>query len=126
MSKEILLILFFFLAFVGIRVTTASAEGNNCFDKEIYVSNQVAVSLWYKRDGGQCSLLNKHNVLIVHPGEVFQIYSDSNCKSDYCSSFIHEGLISSDQDGRLSRESPYRLYHIRYVKGVRYGIETVI
>lgn len=87
------------IAIVFTTTVPAFAEGNNCTNKEISVSNQVAVNLWYKRDGGNCSLLNKHNIFLVFPGEGFQIYSDSTCKTKYCSGLIHEDFKSFDRDG---------------------------
>jgi len=102
MSGKLLLttVFFFLLVMVSAKDAPASAEGDNCENKKMYISNQVTVNLWYKRDGGNCSLLNKHNIVMVFPGEDFQIYSDSDCKTKYCSdSLKQKDLKSTDRDG---------------------------
>jgi hypothetical protein len=101
MSGKLLLttVFFFLLVMVSTQVAPASAEEGNCKENKMYVSNQVTVNLWYKRDGDDCSLLNKHNIFMISPGEVIQIYSDSTCKTEYCSSLKHDDFRSFDRDG---------------------------
>lgn len=89
-----------FLALAGVGVTTASPLEKTCENDKMYISNQVTVNLWYKRDGGQCSLLNKHNIFMVFPGESLQIYSNSDCTTKYCSdSLTQKDVKSADLDG---------------------------
>ena len=101
MSGKILLTAVFFLLLVIVssKAALSTEEEDNCRNKAMYVSNQVAVNLWFKRDGGACSLLKKHKIFKVFPGEDFHIYSDSNCKTEYCTSLRHEDFKSFDRDG---------------------------
>ncbi len=102
MSGNLLLKMVFFLLIASVFTTTAPAfaEENNCKNKEMYISNQVAVNLWYKRDGSNCSLLKKHKIFTVEPGDRIEIFSDMTCETNYCDdTMTYESLRSYDSDG---------------------------
>jgi hypothetical protein len=97
--KILLTTVFFLLVMVSAKAASAAAEEDNCRNKVMYVSNQVAVNLWVKRDRGDCFLLKKHKIFKVFPRKTLHIYSDSTCRTEYCTSLRHEDFKSFDQNG---------------------------
>jgi len=91
---------FLFIAMVSAPTAPASAEKNNCENKEISVSNQVAANLWYKQDGSTCSPLKKYRIVAVEPGEYFQVFSDMTCETNYCKDAIsYKDIRTYDSNG---------------------------
>ena len=101
MSGKLLLKMVFSLliAVVSTKASPAAAEENTYKNQGMSVSNQVAVNLWYKRDGSNCSLLKKHKIFTVEPGDRIEIFSDMTCETNYCNdTMTYENIRSYDSD----------------------------
>lgn len=61
-----------------------SAAEDPCRETGIYIGNQAGIDLWYKLDGGPCTIWNHGHILIIKPENTFLIYRDMNCWTGYC------------------------------------------
>ena len=63
----------------------ASADEDLCHEKGIYIRNPTMRDLWYKRNGGPCTIWVHGHILIIKPEDALIIYRDMICKTEYCS-----------------------------------------
>jgi hypothetical protein len=62
-----------------------SADEDPCREMGIYIGNQTMLDLWYKRDGGPCTIWVHGHILIMKPEDTFILYRDMTCETEYCS-----------------------------------------
>jgi hypothetical protein len=62
----------------------ASAE-DLCHEKGIYIENQTMRDLWYKRNGGPCTIWVHGHILNMKAEDTLIIFRDMTCETKYCS-----------------------------------------
>jgi hypothetical protein len=76
-----------------------SAEEDSCREKGIYIGNQTTRNVWYKRNGGPCTIWSDGHILIMKPEDTLIIYRDMTCETEYCSKNpTYDVCKSSDAD----------------------------
>ena len=63
----------------------ASADEDLCHEKGIYIGNQTMRDLWYKRNGGPCTIWVHGHILNMKAEDTLIIYRDMTCETEYCS-----------------------------------------
>jgi hypothetical protein len=61
-----------------------AAEGDLCREKGITVRNATMIDLWYRKNGGECSIWVHEHLFTLKPGDRMGIFSDSDCQTPYC------------------------------------------
>ena len=82
----------------------ASADEDPCREKGIYIGNQTVLNVWYKRDGGTCTIWHRNHILVMKPEETLIIYRDLACETGYCSNnpnYDAYKSVDADQDCRV-------------------------
>jgi hypothetical protein len=62
----------------------AATEEDLCREEGIIVRNATMLDLWYRKNGGQCSIWIHEHLFTIKPGDSVNIFSDLNCQSLYC------------------------------------------
>ncbi len=76
--------LFILIVSAMIIIPMASAAEDSCREAGIYIGNQTGIDLWYKLDGGPCTIWNHGHILIIKPENTFIIYINMDCGTEYC------------------------------------------
>lgn len=69
---------------VSVVPLLAAAEEDPCGKEGIMVRNATMLDLWYKKNGGECFIWIHEHLFSIKPGDRIDIFSDSNCKTLYC------------------------------------------
>ena len=70
-----------------------------CSEQGILVRNSTMLDLWYKRNGGACTIWIHEHIFTIQPNDVIEIFSDSVCQKLYCSENpTYSTYRSSDAD----------------------------
>jgi hypothetical protein len=62
----------------------AETEEDLCREAGIIVRNATMLDLWYKKNGGQCSIWIHEHLFTIKPEDSINIFSDLNCQTAYC------------------------------------------
>jgi hypothetical protein len=72
------------LIFVFYAVPLSAAAKDRCGKEGIIVMNQTMLDLWYKKNGGACTIWIHDHILRIKPRDKVEIFSDLACKKPYC------------------------------------------
>jgi hypothetical protein len=76
------------------------AEEDKCGEIGITVKNMTMLDLWYKKDGGDCTIWVHDHVITIKPDNTFEIFSDLECKEFYCEENpTYDVYKTVDEDG---------------------------
>ena len=74
----------------------ASADEDPCREMGIYIGNQTMLDVWYTRNGGPCTLWNRHgHLIIVKPDDRLILCRDMTCSTEYCPMNLTYDLFKS-------------------------------
>jgi len=81
-----------------------SAEGKDpCGREGIIVKNMTMIDLWYRKDGGNCTIWIHNHIFRIKPKDIIEISSDLTCKKKYCKNPpTYRDYRSSDTNGDCS------------------------
>jgi hypothetical protein len=82
-------------------IAVAQDTADPCSQGGVYIVNLSVADLWYKRDGGDCTLwqYSKFNIPI-RPGERIEVFSDLTCQTAICPEpLTYQGCKSVDRNG---------------------------
>jgi hypothetical protein len=89
--------------FISILFTSSSfgeLKEDLCKEPGISTKNMTFVNLWYKRNGGDCTIRPRNRSMVTKPGDIVDVFSDLTCKNKSCSdAYIYEDLRPFDKDG---------------------------
>jgi len=85
------------IALIIVAPLLSEAAKDLCDEQGIIVGNQSMLDLWYKKNGGDCTIWNDGHVLMIKPEETLGIFSDMTCENGYCKgNTSYDGLKSFD------------------------------
>ena len=80
--------------------SVSAAEEAGCAANGITVRNATMLDLWYRQDGGACTIWIHEHLVTVGPEERFEIFSDTDCQTRYCEANpTYKDYRSFDTDG---------------------------
>jgi hypothetical protein len=94
----ILLSVLFLFLFYSMSACFAKDE-DPCKEHGIIVKNLSFKEIWYKRRGGSCIVLKRHNTFTIKPAEEIGLFSDIVCETPYCPASIYTDYKSYDMNG---------------------------
>jgi hypothetical protein len=98
-KKVCMLILVLSLIFFA-ALSFAQAEEDRCSEQGIIVRNATMLDLWYKKNGGGCSIWIHEHLFTIKPEDGIDIFSDLNCQTLYCNNnSTYKAYKSVDSDG---------------------------
>jgi len=62
----------------------ATVEEDPCREEGMMVRNATMLDLWYKKNGGECSIWVHEHLFAIKTGDSIEIFSDSDCRTLYC------------------------------------------
>jgi hypothetical protein len=75
----------FIILIIALYAMPLSAEtADPCSEQGIIVRNSTMLDLWYKRNGGPCTIWIHEHIFIIQPSDIIEIFSDSICEKLYC------------------------------------------
>lgn len=78
----------------------AAKKDDPCREKGIIVKNLTTRDLWYKHNGGACTIWVKDHIFVIKPDETVDIFSDLICKTKYCKDDLnYEAYRTFDVNG---------------------------
>ena len=78
----------------------AQAEEDRCSEQGIIVRNATMLDLWYKKNGGECTIWIHNHIVRIKPKDMAEIFSDMVCKTHYCEANpTYKDLKSLDKNG---------------------------
>ncbi|MCL5023490.1 MAG: hypothetical protein M1497_09025 [Nitrospirae bacterium] len=83
-SRFAVSLLFLVLAFSAV-VSAGDKKTDPCADEGILVKNLTMLNLWYRNNGGACTIWIHDHILRIKPRGTVEIFSDLICKTAYCS-----------------------------------------
>jgi hypothetical protein len=91
---------FTFLIFAIFAVPLSAAEKDFCGREGIIVKNMTMIDLWYRKDGGNCTIWIHNHIFRIKPKDIVEIFSDLTCKKKYCKNNpTYRDYKSSDANG---------------------------
>jgi hypothetical protein len=76
----------FFIVLIALYAAPLYAEtADRCGEQGIIVRNSTMLDLWYKKNGGSCTIWIHEHIFVIQPKETIDIFSGSNCEKPYCS-----------------------------------------
>ncbi len=102
MDKNNFLKIFIILSIIVLFYVSSFAESKEdiCAKTGIIVKNMTMLDLWYKRNGGECTIWIHNHLLEIGPEDTIEIFSDLICKTYYCSvNPTYKIYKSIDKDG---------------------------
>ena len=82
--RMLTLLFAFCAAALFIAASYGVANDDLCSKSGIVVRNATMLDLWYKKNGGACSIWTHEHRLTIKPKDTIAIYSDMDCKTLYC------------------------------------------
>ncbi len=79
-----ILIVFLIIVFSAEPFLDAATKADQCAKKGIFVKNLTMLDLWYKKNGGDCSLWRHNHIFVIKPQDTIEIFSDLTCETLYC------------------------------------------
>jgi hypothetical protein len=77
----------------------SGAEEDLCHEQGIIIGNQTMLDLWYKKNGGDCTIWRHGHILTIKPEDTVGIFSDMICEKGYCTgNTIYNDLKPFDTD----------------------------
>ncbi len=79
--------IFLFALFVTTAAFAPSfvaADEDTCRETGIIVRNATMLNLWYKKDGGQCTIWIHEHLVTIKPEDSAEIFSGMDCTALYC------------------------------------------
>jgi hypothetical protein len=76
-----------------------AVDEDPCKDQGITVKNLSFTDIWYKRQGGSCTMLKRNYFFIIKPEEEIGLFSDMVCEKSYGPARIYQDYKSHDADG---------------------------
>jgi hypothetical protein len=74
-----------------------------CGQAGIIVKNMTMIDLWYKKNGGNCTILIHEHIFRIKPKDDIEIFSDLACKKNYCNNTpTYRDYKSLDANGDCS------------------------
>lgn len=71
-----------------------------CKKNGVVVKNLAIVTLWYKKNNGDCTILKRNYMFEIKPGDTVEVFSDLVCETPYCGSPVnYSDYKSVDTDG---------------------------
>jgi hypothetical protein len=80
-------LLFFIICLISGVFTVpllSGAEEDLCQEQGIIIGNQSMLNLWYKKNGGDCTIWNRGHILTIKSEDAVGIFSDMICEKSYC------------------------------------------
>jgi hypothetical protein len=75
----------FIIMIIALYAMPLSAEtADPCSEQGIIVRNSTMLDLWYKRNGGACTIWIYEHIFVIQPKDTIEIFSGSNCEKLYC------------------------------------------
>jgi hypothetical protein len=76
-----------------------TADEDPCKDQGITVRNLSYKDIWYKREGGSCTIVKRNYSFTMKPEEEISLFSDSVCQTPYCPECTYTYLKAYDANG---------------------------
>lgn len=73
-----------FLILVLLVASSFAATKDPCAEEGIIVKNLTMLDLWYKKNGGECTIWIHNHIFVIKPDDTIDIFSDLICKTTYC------------------------------------------
>ena len=73
-----------FLILVILVASSFAATKDPCAEEGIIVKNLTMLDLWYKKNGGECTIWIHNHIFVIKPDDTIDIFSDLICKTPYC------------------------------------------
>jgi hypothetical protein len=78
----------------------SAEEKDFCGTAGMIIRNMTMNDLWYKKNGGACTIWIHEHVFTVRPEDDMEIFSDLICKKKYCNNNpTYEDYKSKDANG---------------------------
>lgn len=75
----------FIILIIALYAMPVSAEtADFCGEQGIIVRNSTMLDLWYKRNGGACTIWIHEHIFVIQPTDKIEIFSDLTCEKLYC------------------------------------------
>ncbi len=65
-------------------VPLSAITKDRCGEEGIIVKNLTMLNLWYKKDGGNCTIWRNNHIFRIKPKDTVEIFSDLACRKFYC------------------------------------------
>jgi len=78
----IAIIVIMIIAFHAMPLSAETADP--CGEQGVIVRNSTMLDLWYKRNGGACTIWIHEHIFVIQPKDTVEIFSDLNCERLYC------------------------------------------
>jgi len=85
MGKTSYIAIFIILVIAFSAIPLSAETGDSCSEQGIIVRNSTMLDLWYKRNGGPCTILIHEHIFVIQPKDTVEIFSDNVCERPYCS-----------------------------------------
>jgi hypothetical protein len=100
MKRNLFMSLFTLFLFLFSAMSTCFAvDEDPCKDQGITVRNLSFKDIWYKREGGSCTIVKRNYSFTIKPGEEMRLFSDSVCETPYCPECTYTYFKSYDANG---------------------------
>jgi len=66
------------------EVPISAIAADRCSEEGIVVKNLTMLNLWYKKNGGSCTIWRNNHILRIRPEDIVEIFSDLACSNLYC------------------------------------------
>jgi hypothetical protein len=91
----------FLILIIALYMTPVSVDAADfCAEQGIIVRNSTMLDLWYRRNGGACTIWIHEHIFVIQPTDKIEIFSDSICEKPYCGENPNYSVYRSfDADG---------------------------
>jgi hypothetical protein len=73
-----------FVATLTVAPSFVTADEDPCREAGIIVRNATMLNLWYKKNGGQCTIWIHEHLVTIKPEGGVEIFSGMDCTAFYC------------------------------------------
>ena len=84
MTKNFFLGMLITFILIFYTIPLSAAEKNDCRNEGMLVKNLTTIDLWYRKNGGACTIWIHDHVFGIKPKDKVNIFSDMVCKKPYC------------------------------------------
>ncbi len=84
MSRNSYLAILVVLIVALYAMPVSAGTADPCSEQGIIVRNSTMLDLWYKRNGGACTIWIHEHIFVIQPSDTIEIFSDSVCEKPYC------------------------------------------
>jgi hypothetical protein len=84
MGKTSYIAIFVILLMALYVMPLSAGAADSCSEQGIIVRNSTMLDLWYKKNGGDCTIWIHEHIFVIQPQDTVELFSDSICEKPYC------------------------------------------